>query len=252
LPLFVFYLHLTGNEFPYVKIYNHGFKLNGSWFIENCPTTLGKPCPVCEANTVLWKTEVKENQDIVRNRKRGLRYISNILVLSDPKHPENEGKVFLFKYGAKIFNKLMEAIKPEFEDEQSFNPFDFWEGANFKLKIRNVENYKNYDKSEFETPGPLFESDEAMEKVWGLQYDLNEFLDEKLFKSYDELNDKFVKFLNSSKPVPSHTSDGYNGPANEDFNVTQKSTRITKPNTPSQTSDDDDDDFSLFQSMIDD
>ena len=125
----------------------------------------GNPCPVCEANTALWNTGLEENKEIVRRRKRSLKYISNIIVLSDAKHPENEGKVFLFTYGTKIFAKMMNAINPEFEDEKSFDPFNFWGGAPFKLKIRNVEGYRNYDKSEFGECGPLFEDDDAMDFI---------------------------------------------------------------------------------------
>ena len=181
-----------GEDMPYVKLYNHAFKVGTRWYIENCPTTIGGKCPVCEANNELWETGIQANQDTVRKRKRQLSYIANILVISDPKHPENEGKVFLFRFGQKIFSKIMGAIQPEFEDEIPFNPFDFWEGANFKLKIRNVEGYRNYDKSEFEAPSALFDGDdEALESLWKTQKSLKALIADSQFKSYNELKKKF-------------------------------------------------------------
>ena len=148
---------------------------------------------------MLWETEIKENQETVRRRKRQIRYISNILVISDAKRPQNEGKVFLYSYGAKIFTKLMNAIEPEFEDEKSFNPFDFWEGAPFKLKIRNVEGFRNYDKSEFGDCEPLFSEDAAMEKVWAAEFPLQEFIQPKQFKGYDELKKKLATILGTRR-----------------------------------------------------
>lgn len=244
-----------GEETPYIKLYNHGFKVNGKWYIENCPTSMGpgNPCPVCEANTALWNTGVEENREIVRKRKRTLKYISNIIVLSDAKHPENEGKVFLFNYGAKIFAKLMNAINPEFEDEKSFDPFSFWDGAPFKLKIRNVEGYRNYDKSEFDKCCPLFEDDSAMEEVWKAQYPLQEFLAPKSFKPYEELKTKFYSVINAT-PVPDSRENG----GDDDDEIPAKATPARPPKPPAEAvktakpKDDDDDDFDLYRSMIDD
>jgi hypothetical protein len=243
-----------GEESPFIKLFNHGFKINGKWYIENCPTSMGSgnPCPVCEANTALWNTGIEENKEIVRKRKRTMKYISNVIVLSDSKHPENEGKVFLFTYGTKIFNKLMNAINPEFEDEKSFDPFSFWGGAPFKLKIRNVEGYKNYDKSEFGECGPLFEDDDAMEAVWKSQYPLQEFLNPKNFKPYEELKTKFYSVINA-KPVLDSKENG----GDDDDEPTPKSAPVRQSKPSANTvktaaSKDDEDDFELYRSMLDD
>ncbi len=186
---------VNDQKFPYVKIYKHAFNNAGRWFIENCPSTIGRPCPVCNANTVLWRSgQDGNNEDLetVRKRKRQLKFVSNIMVLSDPKRPQFEGKVFLFNYGTKIFHKLMGALDPEFEDEKDFNPFCHTTGAPFKLKIRNYEGYRNYDKSEFGPCAPLFETKEELDKVRSMCYDLMELIDPVQIKSYDELNQKFL------------------------------------------------------------
>lgn len=180
---------------PWVQIWSHGFQGPGGWYIENSLTTLGKTDPVSEYNTVLWNSGIEANKEIARKQKRKLTYISNILVVSDPKRPQNEGKVFLFKYGKKIFDKIKEQLEPQFQDETPMNPFDFWKGADFKIKIRNVEGYRNYDKSEFATPAPLADSDEKIEKVWKSEYSLKDFLKADNFKSYDELKAKLDKVL---------------------------------------------------------
>lgn len=177
-----------------------------------------------------------------------MKYISNVLVLSDAKHPENEGKVFLFSYGAKIFAKLMNAINPEFEDEKSFVPFDFWAGAPFKIKIRNVEGYKNYDKSEFGECAPLFEDDSAMEAVWKSQYPLQEFINAKNFKPYEELKTKFYSVINAV-PVPDSKENG--GDDDDDIPVKATPVRSSKPSAVSKNANDDDD-FELFRTMIED
>lgn len=195
---------------------------------------------------------MEENKEIVRKRKRTMKYISNIIVLSDAKHPENEGKVFLFTYGTKIFAKLMNAINPEFEDEKSFDPFSFWDGAPFKLKIRNVEGYRNYDKSEFGECCPLFEDDAAMEAVWKSQYPLQEFLAPKNFKPYDELKTKFYSVINATS-VPDTKENG--GDDNDEIPAKAPQARQTKPSADAvktKPSKDDDDDFELYRSMLDD
>jgi hypothetical protein len=182
---------------PWVRIFSHGFQAQGGWLIDNCLTTLdGAKCPVCDHNSTLWNSGIEANKEIVRKQKRKLNYIANILVVSDPKHPENEGQVKLFKFGKKIFDKISEAMNPEFPDEKPVNPFDFWEGANFKLKIRNVEGYRNYDKSEFESAEPLFGGDDdKLEELWKKEYSLKEFLDAKNFKPYDQLKARLDKVL---------------------------------------------------------
>jgi len=152
---------------PWIQIWSHGFQGPGGWYIENSLTTLGKTDPVSEYNTVLWNSGIEANKEIARKQKRKLSYISNVLVISDPKRPSNEGKVFLFKYGKKIFEKIKAQLEPEFQDETPMNPFDFWKGADFKLKIRNYEGYRNYDKSEFAAPAALYNGDDTqIEKVW--------------------------------------------------------------------------------------
>jgi hypothetical protein len=181
-----------GEELPWVRVWNHGFKgPSGKWYIENSLTTLGKADPVSEYNTELWNSGSEANKEIARQQKRKLSYITNILIVKDPAHPENEGKVFLYKFGKKIFDKIKDVAEPQFEDEKPINPFDFWEGANFKLKIRNVEGYRNYDKSEFDSISSISDSDDAIEAIWNKQHSLTQFLDEKHFKSYDELKKKF-------------------------------------------------------------
>lgn len=176
---------------PWVQIWSHGFQGPGGWYIENSLTTLGQKDPVSEYNTQLWNSGIEANKEIARKQKRKLTYYANILVVSDPKRPENEGKVFLYKFGKKVFEKINAKINPEFEDEKPMNPFDFWKGANFKLKIRNYEGYRNYDKSEFDVQSALFEGDDKqIEKIWKSAHSLKEFVKAENFKSYDELKDK--------------------------------------------------------------
>jgi hypothetical protein len=181
-----------GEEIPFQRVWNHGFQgPAGKWYIENSLTTIGKTDPVSEYNTELWNSGSEANKEIARKQKRKLTYYSNILVVKDPAHPENEGKVFLYKFGKKIFDKIKDMAEPQFEDEKPVNVFDFWTGANFKLKIRNVEGYRNYDKSEFDSPAPIADSDDDIETIWNKQHALLEFIDPKNFKSYDELKKKF-------------------------------------------------------------
>ena len=183
-------------DLPWVRVFNHGFKGPGGWYIENSLTTLGQKDPVSEMNTQLWNSGVESDKDIARQRKRRLSYYSNILVVSDPKNPENEGKVFLYKYGKKIFDKIMEKMQPEFEDETAVNPFDFWNGANFRLKVRKVAGFINYDKSEFEDASPVMDGDDAkLEELWKTQYSLSEFTSPSNFKTYDELKTKLENVL---------------------------------------------------------
>jgi len=187
-----------GEDLPWVRIWNHGFQgPTGKWYIENSLTTLGKSDPVSELNTELWNSGTEANKEIARKQKRRLSYMANIYVVKDPAHPENEGKVFLFKFGKKIFDKIKDVMQPQFEDEEPINPFDFWKGANFKLKARNVEGYRNYDKSDFESSSPLAEDDE-MEKIWNKEHSLQEFLDPKNFKSYEELKQKLEQVLSTA------------------------------------------------------
>ena len=178
-----------GEDLSYVKYWSHGFKGAGGWFIENCPTTLGLPCPVCEDNGVHWN-EGEEGQKFVRERKskRKLNYITNVLVLKDPANPENEGKVFLFKYGQKIQQKYMDAITPPFAGDEAYLPYDLWEGANFKLRIAKVAGFANFDQSSFGNRAPVKGTDAELEAIWKSQYSLTEFVNpETKFKSYADL-----------------------------------------------------------------
>lgn len=189
----------AGEDMPFVRVFSHGFKgPTGLWYIENCLSTIGKNDPVNEYNNTLWNSTTDDASPArkqVREQKRKLNFISNILVVKDSTNPANEGKVFLFRYGKKIFDKINEAMNPQFEDEKPMNPFDLWEGANFKLKIRQVEGYRNYDKSEFEAPAPLSDDDDYLESIWKSEHSLAAFLDASQFKSYDELKAKLSRVL---------------------------------------------------------
>ena len=193
--VFRFLPAVKDEDLPWARLWSHAFQGPGGWLIENSLTTLNKKCPISEANSLLWNSGVEADKEIARKRKRKLSYYANILIVSDPKHPENEGQIKLYKFGKKIFDKITEAMKPEFEDESPINPFDFWEGANFKLKIRKVDGYWNYDKSEFDSPSAIADNDEAIEGIWNKQFPLKPFLSAENFKSYDELKAKLDKVL---------------------------------------------------------
>jgi len=181
---------------PWVRTFSHGFQGPGGWFIDNCLTTLNEKCPVCEHNNTLWNSGIEANKDVARKQKRKLSYLANVLIVSDPSNPENEGQIKLFKFGKKIFDKITEAMNPEFADETPVNPFDLWEGANFKLKIRNVEGYRNYDKSEFADKSALLDGDDAkLEELWKKEFSLKEFTEKKQFKPYDQLKSRLDKVL---------------------------------------------------------
>jgi hypothetical protein len=186
---------VEGEEVPWVKVYNHAFQGPGGWYIENSLTTIGQKDPVGELNNQLWNSGLESDKDLARIRKRKLTYISNVYVVSDPSNPQNEGKVFLYKFGTKIFEKIQEAMKPEFNDEEPINPFDFWKGANFRIKIRKVGGYTNYDKSEFDSQTVLFDDDAKLEKIWKSQHALLPFLDSSNFKSYEELKARLQEVL---------------------------------------------------------
>ena len=237
----------AGEDMPFVRIWDHGFQGPGGWYIEKSLTTLQKPDPVSEYNTKLWNTGTELNKDLVRKQKRRLSYFSNILVVNDPTRPDNNGKVFLFKYGKKIWDKINEAMHPQFADEKAINPFDFWDGANFKLKIRQVEGYRNYDKSEFDSPSPVADSDEAIKKIWESQHSLTELIDPKHFKSYEELKMRLEKALGNI--------DGGTTPRaiDEDEAFPTPTKTAPAPSIPKQESkpwnDDDDEDLSFFKNL---
>jgi len=195
---------------PWARIFSHGFKGAAGWYIENCPTTLNGKCPTCEHNSTLWNTGIEANKKIVSEQKRRLNYITNIMVITDARHPEKEGKVFLWKFGKKIFDKIDEQIHPPFDEQgrtpddpnyaptNAYNPFDFWKGANLKIKIRQVEGYRNYDKSEFDAPSAVAGGDDkAIEKLWKSLYSLKQFVAPTEFKTYDELSEKLSRALGS-------------------------------------------------------
>jgi hypothetical protein len=188
---------------PWVRVFHHGFQGPGGWLIDNCLTTLNEKCPVCEHNSTLWNSGIEANKDIARKQKRKLSYIANVLIVSDPSNPENEGQIKLFKFGKKIFDKITEAMNPEFADETPVNPFDMWEGANFKLKIRKVEGYQNYDKSEFADKSALFDGDdEKLEELWKSEFSLKEFTEKKQFKTYEQLKGRLDKALGLESVQP--------------------------------------------------
>jgi len=192
-----------GEELPWAKVYSHAFQGPGGWFIENSLTTLGQKDPVSEYNSQLWNSGLDADKEVARKQKRKLSYYSNIYVVKDPSNTANEGRVFLFKFGKKIFDKITAAMQPEFEDETPINPFDFWQGANFKLKIKKVAGYWNYDSSEFDRPGALLDDDDAMETVWKQEYSLAELVAPEQFKSYEDLK-KRLDYVLGVRGVPKY------------------------------------------------
>ena len=192
---------VDGEDMPWVKLYTHAFQGSGGWYIENSLTTLGSKDPVSEYNSQLWNSGIDSDKEVARKQKRKLSYYSNIYVVKDPANPDNEGKVFLFRYGKKIFDKLTASMQPEFEDEEAINPFDFWQGANFKLKIKKVAGFWNYDSSEFAAPSALLDDDDALEALWQKEYSLSELVSSDQFKSYDDLKKRlnYVLGLGAAK-----------------------------------------------------
>ena len=238
---------VNGEDLPWAKLWNHAFQgPTGQWYIENSLTTLNQKDPVSEMNTAYWNSGVESDKEIARKQKRKLQYFSNIYVVSDAKHPENEGKVFLFRYGKKIFDKIMETMQPAFEDETPVNPFDFWKGANFKLKIRKVDGYWNYDKSEFEAPTPLFDNDDDIEGVWNKQYSLTEFTAPTNFKSYDELKTRLSMVLAGTTTVGNVTT------LMEDEPVLSVTVDTKEEPAPTVTVQDEEDTIDYFQKLAED
>ena len=234
----------TGEDLPWVRIWSHAFKGPGGWYIENSLTTLNKKDPVSEYNTELWNSGLESDKDTARKQKRILKYYSNVLIVSDPKHPENDGKIFLFRYGKKIHDKLAEVINPQFEDETAYDPFDFWKGANFKLKVRKVDGFWNYDKSEFDGSSEVFDGDEGkLEELYGKLYSLTQFLKEDNFKSYDDLKSKLNRTL---------TGSGVQGTV-EKFTPTPKavSSAPVETTTPASSDEGEEDTLSYFAKLAD-
>ena len=188
-----------GEDLPWAKLYSHAFQGPGGWYIENSLTTLGQKDPVSEHNSQLWNSGIDADKEVARKQKRKLSYYSNIYVVKDPTNPQNEGKVFLYKFGKKIFDKLTAAMQPEFDDEEAINPFDFWQGANFKLKIKKVAGFWNYDSSEFAAPTALLDDDEALEALWKKEYSLAELVAADQFKSYEDLKKRLDYVIGNKK-----------------------------------------------------
>ena len=187
------------SEMPWVRVWNHAFQgPTGQWFIENSLTTINQTCPISEMNSQLWNSGVESDKEIARKQKRKLQYYANIYVVEDAANPENNGKVMLYKFGKKIFDKLMEAMQPEFPDDPQINPFDMWEGANFKLKIRKVDGYWNYDKSEFDSKSQLKSTDDELEAIYKKTHSLNDFIAPRNFKTYDELKTRLDAVLSGT------------------------------------------------------
>jgi len=251
-----------GEDMPFVRVWDHGFQGPGGWYIENSLTTIGEDDPVSEYNGKLWNSGVESDKDIARKQKRRLGFHANVYVVKDPANPQNEGKVFKYKFGKKIFDKLNDMMNPQFEDEEAVNPFDFWEGADFKLKARNVEGYRNYDKSEFSPIAPISKpdgsemSDEEMEAIWNSQNSLQSIVDPKNFKSYNELKAKLYKVLalDGGNHAPTNTAE--DDEPEMDFTPRFKeSAPSAMDETPSpalSSTDDDDDDMSFFKGLTDD
>ena len=240
-----------GEELPWAKLWNHAFQgPTGQWYIENSLTTIGQNDPVSEHNSALWNSGVESDKEIARKQKRKLQYYSNIYVVKDSANPDNEGKVFLYRFGKKIFDKIMETMQPAFEDESPVNPFDFWEGANFKLKLRKVDGYWNYDKSEFEAPSAIFDDDDKLEELWGKEHSLTAFTDNTNFKSYDELKKRLDVVLSGVTTVGNVTE----MTTGESFDDSPETVSVVDtPEEPaptiSVTEEDDDDTMSYFEKL---
>ena len=237
-----------GEDLPFVKLYSHAFQGPGGWYIENSLTTLGKKDPVSEYNTQLWNNGTDAGKETARKQKRKLTYISNIYVVKDPANPENEGKVFLYKYGKKIFDKLTAAMQPEFEDEEAIDPFDFWQGANFKLKAKNVAGYRNYDSSEFTATTPLLDDDDALEALWKKEYSLAEIVADDQFKTYEELKTRLGYVLGNKSATVRSDEESFG--EDDDRGSAEELVTAAVSTTPSSVNEDDDDDALSYFSKL--
>ena len=243
-----------GEELPWAKLYTHAFQGPGGWYIENSLTTTGQKDPVSEYNRELWNSGSEKDKETVRKQKRKLSYYSNIYVVKDPANPANEGRVFLFKYGKKIFDKVMEAMQPEFEDETPINPFDFWQGANFKLKLVKKDGYWNYDKSEFDRVAPLLDDDDALEAVWKKQYSLTAVTAPDQFKSYEDLEKRLKMVLGQKTAARPRLDEEVDNEDNDRGSYTPDFTsRRPEPELPvvssSSNDEDEDDALAYFQRL---
>tara|TARA_Y200000002_G_scaffold347522_1_gene322778 strand:+ start:1294 stop:2193 length:900 start_codon:yes stop_codon:yes gene_type:complete len=234
-------------DLPFVKLYSHAFQGPGGWYIENSLTTLGQKDPVSEFNTTLWNNGTDAGKETARKQKRKLTYIANIYVVKDPTNPENEGQVFLYKFGKKIFDKITAAMQPEFEDEEAIDPFDFWQGANFKLKAKNVAGYRNYDSSEFAAQSSLLDDDDALEGLWKKENSLQEFVAADQFKSYDELKKRLGYVLGNKTSSRPQFNEDLEGESEGRGSAEELVTAAVS--TPSSSTDDEDDALSYFQQL---
>ena len=257
-----------GEDLPWAKIFSHAFQGNGGWYIENSLTTIGGKDPLGELNRELWNSGNDADKETVRKQKRKLSFYANIYVVKDPANPQNEGGVFLYKFGKKIFDKIMEAMQPEFEDEEAINPFDFWQGANFKLKLKKVAGYWNYDSSEFDRVSPLLDDDDAMEAIWKKEYSLSALVAPDQFKSYDDLKKRLDMVLGTTSTRQAAQETQYdNYPATEQKRVTEEEvmqkledsyqaskaapTPTVTPSSDGDSEDDTDDPMSYFARLAD-
>ena len=246
-------------DLPWAKVYDHGFKgPSGKWYIEKCLTTIGQADPVAEHCASLWNSGVEKDKEIARERKRRLSYYANVLVIRDPGNPANEGKVLIYKFGKKIFDKIKDKLNPVFEDEKAVDVFNPWEGANFRLRVRKVEGYTNYDKSEFDSVSAISDDDEEILNVLNKRHDLNEFTNPKNFKSYDELSKKLADVLNGSSAGSAKAADFIledeprSIPAPAPSRSIDNEPKVTVGKSVAQTSDDDDDGMAFFKDLIND
>jgi hypothetical protein len=244
-----------GEDLPFVPVWDHAFQGSGGWYIEKSLTTLKQEDPVSKFNGQLWNSGNEKDKEQARKQKRRLKYHSNILVIKDPANPENEGKVFMFAYGKKIFDKLNDLMNPQFEDETPVNPFDFWEGANFRLKIREVEGYPNYDKSEFDSPSALFDgTEEKLEEIYKQLHSLKALHDTKNFKSYEELEARLHKALGITGS-PRHQNSTANDMIDDELDMrklakaTNAPSQKSAPQATAPVADDDSDDLAFFRSL---
>lgn len=246
----------NGEEMPFVRIWDHGFQgPTGLWYIENSLTTINQDDPVSEYNSKLWNSGLDSDKELARKQKRRLKYVANIQVIKDGANPENDGKVFLYQFGKKIFDKLNDLMNPQFEDETPVNPFDLWEGANFRLKIRQFEGYPNYDKSEFDAPSALSADDAELERIYNQEHSLQELVDPKNFKSYTELKAKLYRVLaldeEPSTPTTAEDDNEFDlsSMGNTQQTAPQPTMPAAAPEPASNLSMDDDDDLSIFKEL---
>ena len=243
-----------GEELPWAKMYSHAFQGPGGWYIENSLTTLGQKDPVSEYNRELWNSGVESDKDTVRKQKRKLSYYANIYVVQDKANPQNEGQVFLYKFGKKIFDKIMEAMQPEFDDETPINPFDFWQGANFKLKLKKVQGYWNYDSSEFGPVEPLLDDDDALEALWKKEYSLQDLVASDKFKTYEELENRLRMVLgqrSTRRVVDEELEDESEGRGSftPKFESREPEPAVVSNTTVESKDEDEDDALSYFQKL---